>query len=336
VPEITSMGTEGAPKLSIIIVAWNICDVLRNCLKSLLRESLEVSNEVIVFDNGSSDGTPDMVAAEFPSVMLMRNNENLGFAKGNNQAIKFARGEYILLLNSDTVIIDPGVFTPWVAFMDAHPEAGISGCRLLFPDRTHQVGDAGYRPSPATLINHVFFLTRLYPRVFKGFFVSSLGSNEEVEVDWICGADLLVRRSILSQVGLLDEKIFIYAEDVEWGCRIRSFGHKAFYLPNLRIVHLQGATTGKYPETFSGMDLRNLRELYLLLNPGRSTVFYDLMMSLGFLMRFLLYALMLWRPADYRAARVSRMYRYFRLSLARLGSATGTPDMSATDRSGTL
>lgn len=318
-PELTITKGSDSPRLSIIIVAWNIRDVLRDCLRSLFREDLEVASEVIVFDNGSDDGTPEMVAGEFPAVKLIRSPENLGFAKGNNRAMKAARGDYVLLLNSDTVVIDSTIFKRWVTFMDSHPDAGLSGCRLLFPDGTHQVGDAGYRPGPASVLVHNFFLSRLLPGIFRGLFVSSAKPPYRIEVDWISGADLLVRRSILPEVGLLDESIFIYAEDIEWGCRIRSFGYKAYYLSDLRIVHLQGATTGRYPETFSGMDVRNLRELYLALNPGSPAVLYDLAMSIGFLLRFLLYSIMLWRTSEYRKARAARMFRYFRFSVARFG-----------------
>jgi GT2 family glycosyltransferase len=329
VAEPAACGAGDSPRLSIIIVVWNIRDVLRDCLRSLFRERLDVANEVIVFDNGSVDGTPDMVAAEFPAVHLVRNPENLGFAGGNNRAMEIARGDYLLLLNSDTLIVDPRIFREWVTFMDRHPEAGMSGCRLLFPDGSHQVGDAGYRPRPATVLGHNFFLSRLFPGMFKGLFVAWSKPPGRIEVDWISGADLLVRRSILPQVGMLDESIFIYAEDIEWGCRIRSFGHKAYYLSDLEIVHLQGATTGKYPETFSGMDLRNLRGLYLALNPGSPALLYDFAMSAGFLLRYLLYSTMLWRPAEYRRARAARMLRYCRLSIANAGVRPAGPAAAA-------
>lgn len=321
-----------SPRLSIIIVAWNIRDVLRDCLRSLFHGDLGIPHEVIVFDNGSADGTPDMVAADFPAVRLIRNPENLGFAKGNNAAMRFARGDYFLLLNSDTLIIDPKIFRKWVAFMDANPDVGLSGCQLLFPDGTHQVGDAGYRPRPATVVAHNLFLPRLFPGVFAGLFVSVPKPSGRIAVDWISGADLLVRRTILREVGLLDESIFIYAEDIEWGCRIRSYGHKAYYLADLKIVHLQGATTGKYPDTFSGMDVRNLRELYLALNPGASALLYDLAMSTGFLLRYLLYSAMLWRPDEYRAARAARMHRYLRFSLANIGKPASGPAAAAASR----
>ena len=307
-------------RLSIIIVTWNIREVLKDCLVSLYREDLNVSFEVILFDNGSEDGTPDMVEAEFPQVSLIRHHENLGFPKANNRAIEHAQGDYIVLLNSDTVIIEPSVFSQWVEFMDRHPEAGASGCRLQYPDGNHQVGDAGFQPGLATVFNYAFFLSKIFPRLFRGLFVSYTGSGP-VEVDWICGADLMVRRSILPEVGVLDEDIFIFAEDIEWGCRIKSKGHKVYYLPDLRIVHLHGATTDKYPTMFSGMPLKNLRGLYRSFNPRQPLILYDLIISTGFLLRCTLYWLMFYKEKEYRASKIKRMCQYFKSAVAQIGTA---------------
>lgn len=306
-------------RLSIIIVTWNIRDVLRDCLESLFREDLGIEYEVIQVDNGSEDGTVEMIRSDFPQIRLIRNDENLGFPKANNQGIEVAKGDYVLLLNSDTIITDSTIFAKWVRFMDENPDAGLSGCRLVFRDGSHQVGDAGYRPSLSSLFAHNFFLNRLFPKTFKGMLVSYLSSPGRIEVDWICGADLMVRRSIIEQTGALDENIFIYAEDVEWGCRIRSHGYKGYYLPDLELIHLQGATTGQYPDQFSGMDLKNMRQIYKALNPKQPLFLYDLIMSSGFLFRTLLYQVMFWKPGDFRRARASRMFKYFKFSVAHFG-----------------
>jgi GT2 family glycosyltransferase len=250
---------------------------------------------------------------------LIRNDENLGFPRANNQGIEVARGDYVLLLNSDTIITGPTIFRRWIAFMDENPDVGFSGCRLVFRDGTHQVGDAGYRPKLSTLVAHNLFLNRLFPRVFKGLMVSYRKSPGRIEVDWICGADLLVRRSIIPETGSLDETIFIYAEDVEWGCRMRSHGYHGYYLPDLELIHLQGATTNQYPDQFSGMDLKNMRLIYSALNPRQSLFLYDLIMSIGFLSRAVLYTLMFWKPGEFRHSRSSRMFKYFKFSVAHFG-----------------
>jgi len=306
-------------KLTIIIVTWNIRDVLRDCLESLFREDLGLSFEVILVENGSIDGTVEMLEHDYAQIILVRNAENRGFPKANNQGIELARGDYVLLLNSDTIITDPGIFRRWTAFMDENPDVGLSGCRLVFGDGTHQVGDAGYRPSLATVTAHNFFLNRLFPNFFKGLLVSYLKSPGRIEVDWICGADLMVRRDIIPETGPLDEDIFIYAEDVEWGCRIRSHGYKGYYLPDLELIHLQGATTNQYPDQFSGMDLKNMRQIYKAINPRQPLFLFDLIMSIGFFMRTVLYAVMFWQPSDFRRSRSSRMYKYFKFSVAHFG-----------------
>lgn len=306
-------------RLSIIIVTWDIRDVLRDCLESLFHEDLGINYEVIQVDNGSKDGTVTMIEQDFPQITLIRNDENLGFPKANNQGIEVARGDYILLLNSDTIITDSTIFRHWITFMDENQDVGLSGCRLVFRDGNHQVGDAGYRPNLATLMAHNFFLNRLFPKLFKGLFISYRQSPGRIEVDWICGADLMVRRNIIPVTGTLDENIFIYAEDVEWGCRIRTHGYKAYYLPDLELIHLQGATTSKYPQKFSGMDLKNMRQIYKTLNPSQLLFFFDLIMSTGFLLRTVLYPIMFWKPSAFRHSRSSRMYKYFKFSVANFG-----------------
>ena len=134
------------PKLSIIIVNWNTKEMLRQCLTHIFKRDAGIPIEVIVVDNASTDGSPATVEAEFPCVHLFRNTENLGFSKANNPAMPAAQGEYVLLLNSDTIVKDNALFKKWVSFMDDHRGAGASGCRLVNPDGTHQVGDGGFRP----------------------------------------------------------------------------------------------------------------------------------------------------------------------------------------------
>ncbi len=280
------------PRLTIIVVNWNTVSLLRDCLDSLLRKEMGIAHEIIVVDNASADGSPQMVAATFPTVRLICNNENLGFAKANNQAMKEAEGDYILLLNSDTVVPDNQIFTEWLSFMDIHRESGASGCRLVKADGAHWVGDAGFKPSLGTIFGYSFFLSKLFPGRFKGLFLNYHVEAAAAEVDWVSGAALLVRRTILPEVGILDENIFMYAEDVEWGCRIRSRGYKIFYLPELVIIHLVGASTKKHEEgVFSYLWIENLRRLYQRFNPKQPLFLFDLIFATGFLLRSFLYLL---------------------------------------------
>ncbi|MFA5181208.1 MAG: glycosyltransferase family 2 protein [Syntrophales bacterium] len=278
------------PRLTIIVVNWNTVSLLRDCLDSLLGKEMGIAHEIIVVDNASVDGSPQMVAETFPSVRLICNNENLGFAKANNQAIKEAKGDYILLLNSDTVVPDNQIFPEWLSFMDRHREGGASGCKLIKADGAHWVGDAGFKPSLGTIFSYSFFLSKLFPGIFKGLFLNYHVKADAAEVDWVSGAAFLVRGAILPEVGLLDEKVFMYAEDVEWGCRIRSSGYKIFYLPGLVIIHLVGASTKKHKEgVFPHLWIENLRRLYGRFNPGQPLFLFDLIFAAGLFVRSFLY-----------------------------------------------
>ncbi|HOC39087.1 MAG TPA: glycosyltransferase family 2 protein [Thermodesulfobacteriota bacterium] len=300
-------------KLSIIIVNWNTLDLLRQCLRSVIGALGELLSEIIVVDNASSDGSPEMVNKEFPSVRLVENTSNLGFAKANNQGLSIAHGEYALLLNSDTIIEDCRLFTEWIAFMDQHPEAGASGCRLVFPCGAYQVGDAGFQPSLLTAVNFSMFLSKLFPRYCRGLFLQDECPGLPLDVDWVSGADFLVRKSILSQTGMLDESIFMYAEDIEWGCRIRKYGYRIYYLPHLQIVHLQGASSVKDRtlNSYSVTWLRNIRNLYLHLEPGASVSLFDAVLFLGYVLRTGLYFGLYLKTGEARyERRAQQMFQY--------------------------
>ena len=308
-------------KLSIIIVNWNAAGFLRKCLDSLGASALPTAHEIIVIDNASTDDSPN-IAREFPHVRYVQNIANAGFARGNNQAVEMAGGEYICLLNPDVVISDPTVFSRWIAFMDVHGEAAASGCKLVFPDGSHQVGDAGFCPGFRSAVNYALFLSKFFPRRVKSLFVTSGTLVKEMEVDWVCGAGLMVRRSILSRTGLLDESIFMYAEDVEWGCRMRSYGYKVYYLPFLRIVHYQGASTKttQIGRAVSSLWLLNMRRLYLRLHPVQPAFFYDAVMSFGFLLRAALYYMASLRACNGAAKGKSYdMFQYFLFSAKFIG-----------------
>jgi N-acetylglucosaminyl-diphospho-decaprenol L-rhamnosyltransferase len=314
------------PKLSIIIVNWNTKDLLRQCLSHIFKSETGIPIEVLVVDNASTDGSPAMVEAEFPHVRLFRNTENLGFSKANNFAIPTAQGEYVLLLNSDTIVNDTSLLKEWVSFMDDHREAGASGCRLVHPDGTHQVGDGGFRPSLKSVFFYVTFVSRIFPRRFKGLFLGSLGTDLPMEVDWVSGAAFMVRKSILPETGLLDEDIFMFAEDVEWGCRIRSAGYKVYYLPHIAITHLQGASIKGYEERkkMSVLWIKSMRHVYSMLNGSRTLVLLDILLSFGFLLRAVLYFLFSCFARNDAPKTMSRiMFHSFLFVLSRMEKTAG-------------
>ncbi|OWJ76566.1 glycosyltransferase family 2 protein [Haematobacter genomosp. 1] len=258
------------PQVSIVIVAWNGRDYLRHCLQLASFDSPEVSREIIVIDNGSTDGAPEMVAAEFPDVHLVKTGENLGFAGGNNRGFALARAETVLLLNPDAFLETPGTLARLLRHLEAHPGTGAVGCRLTYPDGRHQVGDGGHAPRPAAVLVHALGLGRFVPGA-RGLFLSPRRGTAPRQVDWLSGALILVRADVIRQVGGLDAGFFMYAEDVEWGCRMRRAGWQVAYLPDLSAVHVQGGTQEGADISTTWLDA--LGRLYLRENPRGFTPF---------------------------------------------------------------
>lgn len=232
------------PDLSVVIVSWNTRELLSQCLQSVYETADGVTIKVLVVDNGSADGSAEMVLREFPLVRLIENAENVGFARANNQAMAVSHGRYVLLLNSDTVV-RPGAFQTMCHFMDQHPEAGIVGAKLLNPDGSFQ---ASYMDFP-TLTGEVLLLTKLF-RLFHSlcFPSHSLAESQEIsEADWVSGACLMIRREALERVGGLDEDYFMYSEEVDWCWRVKQAGWRVFYTPDAEIVHWGGQSMGRIP-----------------------------------------------------------------------------------------
>jgi N-acetylglucosaminyl-diphospho-decaprenol L-rhamnosyltransferase len=307
----------GAPgTLSVLIVNWNAAELLRECLRSLARQDLDPARvEVLVVDNASSDGSAEMIRAEFPGVRLLRNDRNAGFAAANNQGLALGRGKYFLLLNPDTVVPERTLLREWVEFMEAHPDVGASGVRLVFPDGRHQFGDTGFRPSVATLLGYASLLAKAMPRAVKGVYQDFSRMGRPRDVDWVCGAALLARADAVRAVGGLDEGIFMFAEDIEWCCRMRDAGFRVVYLPHLAIEHHQGGSVRKQGDqrTFSVMWLRNLRALYGRYNPRQPAFVFDGIMLVGFCARAALYAARYALTRDrWSLDRARAMVRYMR------------------------
>ncbi len=236
-----SAGLPGqVPDLSVVIVNWNVRDLLRACLRSL--EGAGCAVEIIVVDNGSSDGSVEMVRAEFPHVHLIPNAENRGFTVANNQGIEVASGRYVLLLNPDTEVVGDAL-TTMVEFADANPDVGVVGPQLLNPDGSVQ---SSRRRFP-TLATGFFESTWLQPytprRVLTRYYVLDRPDDRMQDVDWVTGAALMARREAIEEVGLLDEGFFMYSEELDWCRRFRAAGWRVVYLPAARIVHHEGKSS---------------------------------------------------------------------------------------------
>ncbi|MDX1664730.1 MAG: glycosyltransferase family 2 protein [Candidatus Promineifilaceae bacterium] len=230
------------PRLSILIVSWNVSELLKECLHSIEAVRETVPLEVIVVDSGSSDDTVAMVRASYPWVQLLPQPENVGFARGNNIAIEEARGETLFLLNPDTVVVGNALQT-LLDTLERHPEAGVVGPQLRFPDGSPQ---SSRRRFP-TLTSAFFESTWLEPwaprHVIERYHATDLPPHREVEVDWIVGAAMMVRRAVVETVGLLDEEYFMYSEELDWCRRIRAAGWRILHQPAAVVVHHAGKSS---------------------------------------------------------------------------------------------
>ncbi len=233
------------PTLSIVIVNWNTCEVLHECLTSVFAGfDARCPTEVIVIDNASEDGSPEMVLSSFPQVHLIRNDENRGFAAANNQGFAVIKGQYVLLLNSDT-IIHGKVLPRSVEWLEVHPEVAAMGCRVLNTDGTVQRTCSMY-PS---LLNQVLLTTGLWklrwPRFLGRSQITHWNRDTEREVEVISGCYMLVRRSIIDEVGLLDEDFFFFGEETDWCRRMRDAGWRLMFAPVGEITHHGGGSVKK-------------------------------------------------------------------------------------------
>lgn len=236
--------TAARPDLSIVIVEWNTIDMLRDCLASVFANRNELALQVIVVDNASADGSPEMVEDEFPEVEQIRNQDNLGFAAANNQGFEISNGRHVLLLNSDTYVLGD-VLSKSVRYLDERPKVGAMGCRVLNPDSTMQATCSGW-PSNLDLIFSFTGLSRLrWPEFLSRFRMTHWKRDDERPVEVISGCYMMVRSEVLEQVGLLDEEFFFFGEETDWCRRIANAGWQLMFAPVGEIVHYGSASARK-------------------------------------------------------------------------------------------
>ncbi len=232
--------------LSVVIVNYNVRYFLEQCLHSVFKSGNKIEMEVFVVDNQSVDGSADMVKEKFPMVKLIVNQENAGFSKANNQAIKRARGRYILLLNPDTVVEDD-TLSAVTDFMESHPDAGALGVKMLDGQGRFLPESKRGLPTPGVAFCKIFGLSALFPksRLFSKYHLGYLDKDKCHVVDVLSGAFMLIRKEALEKTGLLDESFFMYGEDVDLSHRITKSGYKNYYYPGTRIIHYKGESTKK-------------------------------------------------------------------------------------------
>lgn len=236
--------------LSFIIVSWNTKALLLECLESLFRETENHHWEIIVVDNASTDGSPELVRQRFPEVKLIRNDTNLGFAKANNIGVMQSTGRYIFLINSDVKILQ-GCIDHMCVFADQHPEIGMLGPKILNPDGTLQPSCMGF-PTLRNAFCRALALDTLFPKsqLFGRRLMTFWAHDKVRSVDMLNGCFWMVRRHALNQVGLLDENFFIYGEDIDWCKRFRQAGWQVVFFPGAEAVHYGGASSSNAPIRF--------------------------------------------------------------------------------------
>jgi len=249
------------PLLSICIVNWNTKEDLAKALASLPEGHVE-DREVIVVDNASTDGTPEMVKSRFPEAKLLQNSENVGFSRAYNRALQESKGRYLLVLNPDC-IVHAGALAKLIEFMESEPKAGAVGPRLLNADGSLQFSCRRFPTFAAGLFRNTP-LGRIFPgnRYSREYLMMEWDHSRAREVDWISGAAMLIRRPTLEEVGPLDEGFFMYCEDVDWCYRARRKGWKIYYLPTAIITHLIGRSSDQRPRAMVVEFHRSMRRFY--------------------------------------------------------------------------
>lgn len=301
--------------LSIAIVNWNTCDLLSNCLESIYTNPPNGEFNVVVVDNASSDGSSEMVHARFPQVLLIENKENAGFARATNQAIRACESKYVLLLNPDTVVLSDALQL-LIDFMETHPLAGASGSRVLNPDGSLQTS-CYVSPTLSHEFFRLFHLSRLYPH--STYHMNNWSTDVPRMVDIIQGDCLMLRKSALDQVGLLDESFFIYSEDVDLCYRLQRASWGLYWVPKARVIHYGGQSTGQVAaEMF--MQLYQSKLMCMRKHHGSSAATaYKFLLVFATLPRLMLIPLSVITPAPRRSYHKNLAKNYRRL----LGSLPG-------------
>ncbi len=232
--------------LTIIIVNFNVKEFLEQSINSIKKSCKNIQYELYVVDNASTDGSVELIRKKFPEVKLIANSENNGFAAANNQAINQAQGEYILLINPDT-IVQEDTFSVILNFINKHPECGMVSCKILNPDGSLQLNCRRSFPTPWVAFTKIAGLSKLFPnsRLFGQYNLTYRDPDETYEVEAISGSFMFFRAQVVKDIGYLDESFFMYGEDLDWCFRTREAGWKIYYLPETKIIHFKGESSKK-------------------------------------------------------------------------------------------
>jgi GT2 family glycosyltransferase len=265
--------------ISVVIVSWNAKSYLLKCLQSIVEQRHDDLIEVIVVDNASTDGSPEAVNEHFPAVTVIRNPDNYGFARANNIGIAATTGDYLMLVNSD-VEVRPDCFRKMVAYMESHAEVGILGPKIVGTNGKTQRSCMGY-PSLWNTFTRALALDSMFPGSarFGGQLLTYWGHDDIRSVGVINGCFWMVRRAAMDQVGLLDERFFIYGEDVDWCKRFNTGGWKVTFYPDAEALHYGGASSANAPVRFY-LEMQRAQYQYWTKHHSRIASFSFLMINL--------------------------------------------------------
>ena len=253
--------------LTVSIVNWNTKDELRECLTTVLSQ-VDITFEVIVSDNASSDDSVDMIKGEFTDrVTLLQHSQNIGFGAAHNIAIQHSRGRYVFLLNPDSRLLDTNALAEMMRFMDDHKDVGMLGPKIIDPDGTIQFSARRFPSMFAGIFRHTLF-GKLFPQnhFVRDYLMTDWKHNEVADVGWLSGAALFVRRETLAQIGLLDERFFMYCEDVDWCKRAHSADWRVVYFPMTTVSHRIGAASDQNPIPMIRQHHRSMLRYFLKYN----------------------------------------------------------------------
>lgn len=232
-------------KLSVVIVSWKVRDKLKNNLKHLFESQVDFAWEVIVADNNSGDGTGDMIKQDFSQVKLIVNEDNLGFARANNQALKLAQGDFVLLLNPD-MVVKGDTLTKMVTWMEARPEAWVAGCHLV-DEQGQTIPQVRRWPGLLDQLAIATKIAHVYPAVLHKYLRKDFDYSKEAKVDSLRGSFFMIRRECLDKVGLLDERFFVWLEEVDYCRRVKEMGGEVWYTPVTQATDLVGQSFAQWP-----------------------------------------------------------------------------------------
>ena len=233
-------------KISIIIVSYNVREFLIHALESINKALKNIPHEIIVVDNASVDGSVQAVSKHFPNVNLVANDKNIGFSAANNIGIKNASGEFVVLINPDT-LVQEDTFLKLLEFMNSTSEAGGATCKILNPDGSFSIDSRHSVPKPSTALWKFLGLNKLFPKskIFGRYNLTFLDPDETYPVDAISGSFMFLRKKAIEETGLLDEDYFMYCEDIDYCYRLNKKGWKVYYVPTTSIIHYKGESTKK-------------------------------------------------------------------------------------------